>query len=163
MSKEKFLKILKYSLIFGAVMGAISILPYIKIFSIIIMAGFSSICIIYYMQKLEEIGELTIKGAALCGAMIGFFSLVGFLIIFLPVSTILGVIFQYIFPNVLYFAGTKFLIGIWWLLILMGGLITALFNSFALISYVYIRDTYFMIEGKKEFKVNFEPRDKNGI
>ena len=58
------------------------------------------------------------------------------------------------------YALTKDLILIWWLWLIMGGLIVAIFNSFSLLSFFYVKDTYFMIEGKKDVKPDFTPRGK---
>ena len=161
MDKNKLKKISIYSIIVGMILGAAAIIPFLQILSVIIMSIISGIIIVIYMEKKSEIGQLTIKGAGIIGAYIGLISLIGFLLIYLPSAAILGAIFELISPNSIYFSGIKFLIQIWWLLILMGGIITALFNSFALISYIYIKDTYFMIEGKKEVKGNFKPRNKD--
>ena len=156
MKKEKLKLIVKYSFLLGVILGAISIVPYINIFSAIAMCVFASIIVIIYMTKRNEIGELTIKGAAILGLIIGFICLIGYLIVNLPVNAILGAIFS----GSRYFALSRFLIEAWWLLIIMVGLIAAIFNSFALISYVYIKETYFMIEKNTP---NFEPRNRNGI
>ena len=161
MNKQKFKLISIYSLIFGGVLGMVAILPYIKILSFLVMTLVSSVLIICYMEKKNEIGELTIKGGAIIGALIGFISLAGFLIIYLPLNALFGAIFNSMTD---YFALSKYLLSLWWVLLFMGGLVTALFNSFALIAYVYIKDTFFMIEGKKEVKGIFVPRNKdNGI
>ena len=159
MKKEKFILLLKYSFILGLILGGISIIPYINILSAIVMCIFSSVLVIYYMEKKQQIGELTVKGAAILGLVIGFISLAGYLIVNLPINAILGAIFS----GSRYFSLSRFLIEAWWLLIIMGGLISAIINSFSLLSYIYIKDTYFMIEGKKEIKPNFIMRDKNGF
>ena len=163
MNKDKLKKITIYSLITGAALGLIAIIPYIQIIAFLIMCLITSVLVIIYMEKKNQIGQLTIKGAGLLGGYIGFISLSGFLIIFLPAAAILGALAEFIAPNNIYFSGIKFLIQIWWILLLMGGLVTALFNSFALISYIYIKDTFSMIEGKKEIKADFIPRRKDGI
>lgn len=163
MNKTKLKNITTYSLILGAILGITALIPFLQIISVVIMSVISSIIIVFYMERKEKIGQLTIKGAGIIGGYIGLICLVGFLTIYLPFAAILGAVVQLIFPNSIYFSGIKFLIQIWWLLLLMGGLITALFNSFALISYIYIKDTYFMIEGKKEVRGNFTQRNKNGI
>lgn len=163
MDKNKLKKISIYSFIIGIILGVTAIIPFLQILSVIIMSIISGILVVIYMERKAQIGQLTIKGAGIIGAYIGLVSLIGFLIIYLPLAAVLGAIFEYLVPNSIYFSGIKFLIQIWWLLILMGGLITALFNSFALISYIYIRDTYFMIEGKKDIKGNFKPRNKDGF
>ena len=158
MDKGKLKKITIYSLIIGAFLGVTALIPFLYFLSVVIMSLISSILVTVYMERKEQIGSLTVKGAGIIGAYSGLVSLIGFLIIYLPLAAILGAVVELIFPNSIYFSGIKFLIRIWWLILLMGGLITALFNSFALISYIYIKDTFFMIEGKKEIKGNFKPR-----
>lgn len=159
MKKEKLKLLVKYSFILGLILGLLSIIPYVSGITAIIMCIFSSILVVIYMEKRGEIGDLTIKGAAILGIIIGFFCLLGYLLINLPANAILGAIFT----NSRFFALSKFLIEAWWLLIIMAGLLSAIFNSFSLLSYIYIKDTFFMIEGKKDIKPNFEPRDRNGI
>ena len=163
MDKEKLKKITIYSLIIGAVLGLTALIPFFQILSVLIMAVISSIIVNIYMCKKGQIGQLTIKGAGIIGAYTGIVSLTGFLIIYLPMAAILGAIVELILPNSIYFSGIKFLFQIWWLILLMGGLVTALFNSFALISYIYIKDTYFMIEGKKDVRGKFISRSRDGI
>ena len=163
MDKNKIKKITIYSLIVGGILGLAALIPFIQFIAIVIMSTLSSFFIIFYMERKREIGQLTMKGAGILGAYIGFISLIGFLVIFLPLAAIFGAIFSAVSSDNMYFTLIKFLIQIWWILLLMGGLITALFNSFTLISYIYIKDTYIMIEGKKEVKGNFTPRDRNGI
>ena len=158
MDKNQFKLITVYSLIIGAILGIFALIPYIQILAVLCMALISSIIITIYMEKKKQIGQLTIKGAGIIGAYTGVISLTGFLIVYLPLSAVLGAVVELIFPNNVYFSGIKFLIQIWWLILLMGGLVTALFNSFALISYIYIKDTFFMMEGKKEVKGIFTPR-----
>ena len=155
MNKQKMKLITIYSLILGAFLGLIGLIPYVYIyaFSVIVMSVISSIVVVIYMEQKQQIGELTIKGGAILGAYIGFISMIGYGIINLPINAIFGLIFNYYTP-------ASGLISIWWLLIIMGGLITGLFNLFSLVAYVYIKDTFFMIEGKKEVKPIFEPRSR---
>lgn len=149
MSKEKFILLIKYSLIFGFVSGMISLIPYVNYVAALVVCTIASILIVWYMQKRGQLKELTMKGAAMIGAIVGIICLTGFLIINLPGNAILGAIFT----GSQFYALSRFLLEVWWLIIFMGGLLSALFNSFALISYVYIRDTYFIIEGKNDTNV----------
>ncbi len=160
MDKQKLKLISIYSLIFGAFWGLIAVIPFaiIQLICWVMMAVFSSIFVTLYMKKKNQIGDLTIKGGAIIGILIGFVSLLGFLIVFLPLNALLGIVLNKV-TNL--FSLSKFLLNIWWLLIIMVGMISALFNSFSLIAYVYIRDTFFMIEGKKEIQANFQIRNKN--
>lgn len=160
MNKQKIKLISINTGILGAICGLVAVIPFmpLQIISWIMMSVFSSVIVIYYMNRRKEIGELTIKGGAILGAYIGFLSLIAFLIVFLPINALLGAIFNKITDL---FAFSKFLLGIWWILIFMGGIVTALFNAFSLIAYTYIRDTLFMIVGKKEIQGNFTYKDKN--
>ena len=165
MSKEKFIILIRYSLILGAILGVLSVVPYLILITLV-MVLFMSVIVIALMQRKKQIGNLTIKGGAILGATIGFIGLMGFLFFYLPLIAILGAIFG---ANNVYFSGPKALISIWWLLIIMGGLLSAIFNSFALLSYVYIKDTVLMIGGEKPVNNNnfnnvtngdFLPRDR---
>lgn len=152
MNKRKLKLILLYSILVGGILGFLSLIPQTIFFPLMVMSLFSSIIIIYYMQKKREIGELTIKGSAIIGGIIGFIALAGYLLIYLPINAILGLIFS---DKTDYFSLSQYLLQIWWILLFMGGLVTALLNAFSLTAYVYIRDTFFMIEGKKEIKGDF--------
>ena len=156
MNKQKIKLITVNSLIFGAILGFIGLIPfsYIYIFTAILMAVVSSVVVTIFMEQKKQIGELTIKGGAILGAYIGFISMIGYIIVNLPINALFSLIFNYYSPA----AG---LLSIWWLLIIMIGLITGLFNSFSLIAYVYVKDTFFMIEGKKEIKGVFKVKDRN--
>ena len=158
MTKERLINILKYSVILGAILGVLAVVPIIRIASFLIISTCVSILIFLYMKKKNQINDLTTKGGAIIGALIGFICLVGFLITFLPLNAILGALpIKTIADN---YALTKDLILIWWLWLIMGGLIVAIFNSFSLLSFFYIKETYFMIKEEKETKPDFTPRGR---
>ena len=79
MNKDKLINILKYSAILGAVLGLIGAIPYFYIFSALVLNLLSAVLVIVYMQKKQQIGDLTIKGASIVGAVIGIVSLSAFL------------------------------------------------------------------------------------
>ena len=158
MTKERLINILKYSVILGAILGILAVIPIIRVASFLIISTIVSIIIFLYMKKKKQINDLTTKGGAIIGALIGFINLVGFLITFLPLNAILGALpVKAIADN---YALTKDLILIWWLWLIMGGLIVAIFNSFSLLSFFYIKDTYFMIKEGKDTKPDFTPRGR---
>ena len=154
MNKQKMKLITIYSAILGAALGLIGLIPfiYIYVFTAVIMSVISSIIVIIYMEQKKQIGELTIKGGAILGAYIGFISMLSYGLINLPINAILGLIFGYYTPA----AG---ILSMWWFIVPMCGLVVGLFNSFSLIAYIYVKDTFFMIEGKKEVTLNFEKRN----
>lgn len=159
MDKTKFFILAEYSLILGAGLGFISLFPYLNILGVLLMSVFSSTILVIYLQKEKIFSELTLKGGAILGVLIGVLSLCGFLAVFLPIMWLLGTIFD----KATYFMSFKFLWQIWWVLLSMGSIITALFNSFALMAYIYIKDTFFMIEGSKEVKsLNIDLFKKKG-
>ena len=90
MTKERLINIIKYSIILGAILGILAVIPIIRVASFLIISTIVSIIIFLFMKKKKQINDLTTKGGAIIGALIGFISLVGFLITFLPLNAILG-------------------------------------------------------------------------
>lgn len=78
------------SLIFGAILGVITLIPYIGLLSFLICTFASGSLIIYYMQKIELIGEFDVKSWSIYGAIGGFVSFIGFCIAFIPLAALIG-------------------------------------------------------------------------
>lgn len=53
-----------------------------------------SAVIIVYMKKTDQIGIIDVKEGALLGAIIGFVSFIAFSIVFVPLVSIIGLIFK---------------------------------------------------------------------
>ena len=83
------------SLIFGAVLGAISIIPYIGLISFLICFFALGATIISYAKYIELVGELEPKNWAIYGSISGFIGFIGFSITFIPIASLIGFICKY--------------------------------------------------------------------
>ena len=78
------------SLIFGALLGLITLVPYIGIISFLVCVFASGSLIIYYMQQVEILGEFDTKAWTIYGAISGFCSFIGFCVSFIPLAALIG-------------------------------------------------------------------------
>lgn len=95
-----------FSLILGALVGLVSLLPFLIGISLFLLAFFSSVAVMLYMKKDEKhISYLTNEQGAIMGGLIGFFSTIGFFLTFSPMVCILHLIFRsyysYMIPDML--------------------------------------------------------------
>ncbi len=89
------------SLILGSILGIITLIPYIGLLSFLICIFAAGSLVIYYMQKIELLGEFDTKAWTIYGAISGFVCFIGFCISFVPLAALIG-----------FFAKTSFYLGI---------------------------------------------------
>lgn len=106
------------SLIFGAVLGLITLIPYIGLLSFLICTFAAGSLVIYYMQKIELLGEFDTKAWTIYGAISGFVCFIGFCISFVPLAALIGL-----------FAKTSFYLGIS-IMFRLGFLLTVVLSFF---------------------------------
>lgn len=141
------------SLFAGAILGLITVIPYVSLFSFLILVLFLSAFIIAYLKQNDLIGIISIREGCIFGAVIGFVSFIAFSITYTPISMLLGWIFPVYSQGFLRFFLTNFgsFIVLILLMILMGG-ISALFNGFTGLVTAWV---YELISGvKKEANEN---------
>ena len=95
-----------FAFILGAMIGIVSLLPFLIGFSLFTLSFFSSVIVMAYMKKGEKhVSYLTNEQGAIMGGMIGFFATVGFFVTFSPMVSILHLIFKkyysYMIPDML--------------------------------------------------------------
>jgi len=132
----------------GIIFGLITVIPYVSLFSFLILLTCISALVLVYLKQNDLIGVLSIKEGCISGAIIGFVSFIAFSIIYAPISSLLGtLIASYPQKHFLYFVtdfGT-FIVTIF-ILLFIGG-ISALFNGFTGLVTAY---AYQMITGIKK-------------
>jgi hypothetical protein len=144
------------SLFAGAFLGLITAIPYLGFISFIIAFFGLSAFVLIYLKKNDLIGIISMQEGAQFGAIIGFVSFIAFLVILVPVCSVLGLIFKgyslglfrYFFASVGYFV----------LFIFLGifvAFISALMNGFTGAVTVYVEQ---MITG-----MNKENAQNNSI
>ena len=137
----------------GAVLGFVTVIPYISMISFLILILCLSAFVLTYLKQNDLIGLISIREGCIFGAVIGFVSFIAFSIIYTPISMILGWLIPAYTQGFLRFFMTSFgsFVVMILLMILMAG-ISALFNGFAGLVTAWV---YELISGiKKEADEN---------
>lgn len=138
----------------GAILGLVTIIPYVSLFSFLLLLICLSVFIIVYLKQNDLIGVISVKEGCIFGAVIGFVSFIAFSVVYTPLSMLLGwLISSYTQGFMRFFLGGGFIsfIVMILLIIFMAGL-SALFNGFSGLVTAYV---YELITGmKKEADAN---------
>ena len=77
------------STFFGSILGTVTLIPYIGIFSFIFLICFIAPLVIWILIKYDCLSLSSIKDSIITGAIAGFISYLGFSIIYIPISIVL--------------------------------------------------------------------------
>lgn len=129
-----------FSLILGAFLGLISLIPSLIGIGILILSFFSSVIVILFMKKNEKyLGIIDTQQGAILGSIIGFFSSVGFFISFCPMVMLISMIYKkyytYTIPYIVQDA-----LWLLFIIIFMVGAMMALLNSVGGMALAYLFD-----------------------
>ena len=143
----------------GALLGFITIVPYVSFLSFMLLIICLSAFVIVYLKQNEFIGIISIKEGCIFGALIGFVSFIAFSVIYAPLSMLLGWLLPSYTQGFLRFFLTSFgsFVVMVLLMILMSGL-SALFNAFTglVTAYAYELITGVKKENNQNSSVDFE-------
>ena len=145
----------------GAILGFITIIPYVSFISFMLLILCLSAFVLAYLKQNELIGIISVREGCIYGAVIGFVSFLAFAVVFTPISMLLGwLIPSYTQGFMRFFLGSfgSFIVMIF-LIIFMGG-ISALFNAWSglVTAYVYELITGVKKENNQNSSVDFEIR-----
>ena len=145
----------------GAILGFITIIPYVSFISFMLLILCLSAFVLAYLKQNELIGIISVREGCIFGAVIGFVSFLAFAVVFTPISMLLGwLIPSYTQGFMRFFLGSfgSFIVMIF-LIIFMGG-ISALFNAFSglVTAYVYELITGVKKENNQNSSVDIEIR-----
>lgn len=145
----------------GAILGFITIIPYVSFISFMLLILCLSAFVLAYLKQNELIGIISVREGCIFGSVIGFVSFLAFAVVFTPISMLLGwLIPSYTQGFMRFFLGSfgSFIVMIF-LIIFMGG-ISALFNAFSglVTAYVYELITGVKKENNQNSSVDFEIR-----
>lgn len=142
----------------GAILGLITIIPYLSMLSFLILILCLSAFVLVYLKQNDFIGLISIKEGCIFGAVIGFVSFIAFSIVYAPLSMILGALIPSYTQGFLRFFMSSFgsVVVMLLLMVLMAG-ISALFNGFAglVTAYVYELVTGLKKENNENNSVDF--------
>lgn len=144
----------------GAVLGLISILPYISLFTFLIAVTCLSAFVLAYLKQNDLIGIISIKEGCIFGAVIGFVSFIAFAVVYTPISMLLGWLIPAYTQGFLRFfltGGFGSFVVLILLIIFMAGL-SAMFNGVAgvITAYVYEVITGMKKENGENNSIDFE-------
>ena len=137
----------------GAILGFVTIIPYVSAISFTILIFFLAAFVLVYLKQNDLIGIISVREGCVFGAVIGFVSFLAFSIVYSPISMLLGWLIPAYTQGFLRFFMTSFgsIVVMILLMILMAG-ISALFNGFTGLVTAWV---YELISGiKKEANEN---------
>lgn len=137
----------------GAILGFITIIPYVSALSFSILIFFLSAFVLVYLKQNDLIGIISIREGCTFGAVIGFVSFLAFSVVYAPISMLIGWLVPAYTQGFLRFFMTSFgsVVVMILLMLLMAG-ISALFNGFSGLVTAWV---YELISGiKKEADEN---------
>lgn len=137
------------SAFFGAVLGALTLIPYLGIISFMFLICFISPLVIWILVKYNCLSLSSIKDSVITGAISGFIAYMGFSIIYVPISVILMKLFH-ISANI----GVGYMLGnaSFFLLLILSlfmGVLGATVNAFTGFLTFYVLDFINSIEKRK--------------
>ena len=136
MNKLLIKQIAILSFILGAILGIITIIPFIGTFSFLAQMFLASSVVLIYMHNNNMIGKLIPKDGALLGSIIGFISFLGFSATLTPLATIIGLFYKgsyYLGISMMFRTGFFVLI----MMIIFVAMLSALMNAFSGLVTVY--------------------------
>lgn len=152
------------SSILGGILGVLTLIPFVRNFSFMLLILGIAAVVIIYMKKNDLIGIIDVREGAILGAIIGFVSFIAFSIVFMPlailVKAILGIFnISYNTYGIDIFIQTGFFVLL--MLIVFLGILSALMNAFAglVTAYMYEVLTGIKKEEKKEENIDFEIKE----
>ncbi len=157
MNKLLIKQLVILSLIVGAALGVVTIIPYIGLLAFLAMVFVSSSIVMIYMKKNNFIGKLIIKDGAVLGSVIGFFSCIGFCTTLIPLAAIISLINHLWFHKLTWYSS----MGVWFtngfggffvllMMVLFVAMLCALFNAFSGLATVFFYDQFLNEEQDNE-------------
>lgn len=147
------------SLIFGAALGVISVIPIIGTLAFMTLMFLSATFVILKLKKSDFLGKLTTRDGTLYGALVGFVACWGFCATMVPLASLISFINHMFFHKLLWYSS----ISIWFtngiggifvlvMIIMFVALLSALMNSFGGLVTTYFGD---QILNKEESDTTF--------
>ncbi len=144
------------SSILGGILGLLTLIPFVRNFSFMLLILCISAVVIVYMKKNDLIGIIDVKEGAILGAIIGFISFIAFSIVFVPLVALVGLIFKgyYTFGITYMLKVSGFFVLV--MLVVFLAILSALMNAFAGLVTAYI---YEILSGVKKVEKENENID----
>lgn len=147
------------SAILGGIIGILTLIPFVRNFSFMLLILCISAVIIIYMKRNDLIGIIDVKEGAILGAIIGFVSFIAFSIVFVPLVALVGLIFKgyYTFGITYMLRISGFFVLV--MLIVFLGILSALMNSFSGLVTAYVYEILSGIKKEENENIDFEIKE----
>jgi len=147
------------SAILGGIFGVLTLIPFVRNFTFMILILCISAVIIVYMKKRDLIGVIDLKEGSVLGGIIGFVSFITFSIAFIPLVTIVGAILpKYYTYGISYlFKVSGFFVLV--MLVVFLAVLSALMNAFAGLVTAYVYEILSGIKKEENKNVDFEIKE----
>ena len=147
-----------FSSLIGGVIGVITLIPFIGTIAFLTLILFLAAVVIVYLKKHDLIGIIDMKEGAILGSVVGFSSFIAFAIVFTPLSTLIGLIFQshYVVQLLRMFISNFGGFFILIMLLLFLALISALMNAFAGLTTAYVYELLSGLKKAENENIDFE-------
>lgn len=147
------------SAILGGALGIVTLIPFLNGFSFFILIVAVAAIVIVYMKRNEQIGIIDIREGALLGAITGFVSFVAFSIVYIPLVSIIGLIFKsYYTYGILYLLkASGFFVLI--MLDLFLAMLSAMMNSFTGLITAYVYEFLSGMKKEANESIDFEIKE----
>lgn len=150
------------SLFFGAVLGFLTLIPFINQISFWVLMCLSATAVIVFMTKLELLEIQSVRESAVLGAIIGFIAFFGFSIVYIPVTVILMKLFNLYTNYGIAVSLSNASFGLTLVLVIFMGVLSATVNAFSGFLTYYGLDLY-KIMNKDRQNNEFEVKDNDRI
>jgi len=143
----------------GAAAGIICLIPFIRGFVFLAMfLGLAAFVLVFMKQK-NMIGILDYKESAIYGAISGFVSFIAFSVVYIPVSSLLGLIFKSIYFGFMKGFFTSFIsFVVLIMLVFFVAILAALMNAFAGVVTAYVYELLSGFKKQENENIDFEIR-----
>lgn len=147
------------SAILGGILGVLTLIPFVRNFSFMILILCISAVIIVYMKKNDLIGIIDMREGAVLGGIIGFVSFIAFSLVFVPLVSLIGLIFKgyYTYGIIYMLKVSGFFVLV--MLILFLALLSALMNAFAGLTTAYVYEVLSGIKKEQNENIDFEIKE----
>ncbi len=147
------------SAILGGILGVLTLIPFVRNFSFMLLILAVSAVVIVYMKKNELIGIIDVREGAILGAIIGFVSFIAFSVVYMPLVVLVGAIFKnyYTFGISYLFKVSGFFVLI--MLVIFMGILSALMNAFTGLVTAYVYEMLLGIKKEENESIDFKIKD----
>lgn len=150
MNKNILKQISILSIIFGAALGIITLIPFIGEIAFWVLMCLAAVCVLFFMIKHDLLCLSTVQEGVVLGAISGFVSFIGFSITYIPFVIILAKIFQIYHNYGVSMALSTASFGLIIVLVIFMGILCATINAFSGFLTYYGIELHKMLNQKNE-------------